>query len=300
MVSGVPFTRYGYHNDWAHRYDSPLPQKDVPMPMCTLGDIQVYYEITGSGPPLLLIHGLGSSTRDWEFQVPALTPQFQVITADLRGHGRSAKPRGRYRIPQFADDMAALLRTLGAAPAHVVGLSLGGMVALELALRCPDLVRSLVIINSGPEAPAQTWRERLGLVSVYLRRVATVRLRGMRALGEALGGQLLPEPGQAALRRTFVERWAANDRRAYLAALGAIGGWSTRQRLPALRCPSLVVSADADYTSVAYKAAYCAMIPHGELAVIAGSRHLTPIDRPDELNASILRFLGKQGGASNV
>jgi len=57
---------------------------------------------------------------------------------------------------------------------------------------------------------------------VYLRRVATVRLRGMRALGEALGGQILPEPGQAALRRTFVERWAANDRRAYLAALGAI------------------------------------------------------------------------------
>ena len=270
------------------------------MPVITLGDIQVHYEIAGAGPPLLLIHGLGSSTRDWEFQVPALASQFQVITADLRGHGHSSKPRGRYRISQFADDMAALLRALDTAPAHIIGLSLGGMVALELALRAPNLVRSLMIINSGPEAPAQTLRERLGLVGVYLRRVATVRLRGMRALGEALAGQLLPEPGQAALRRTFVERWAENDRRAYLAALGAIGGWSARQRLPALRCPTLVVSADTDYTPVDYKAAYCAMIPYGELAVIAGSRHLTPIDQPDDLNATILRFLGKQGGVSNV
>ena len=167
-------------------------------------------------------------------------------------------------------------------------------------MSAPDLVRSLMIINSGPEAPAQTLRERLRLVGVYLRRVATVRLRGMRSLGETLGGQLLPEPGQAALRRTFIERWAENDPRAYLAALGAIGGWSVRQRLPALRCPTLVVSADTDYTPDAYKATYCAMIPYGELAVIAGSRHLTPIDRPDALNATILRFLGKQGGASNV
>ncbi|MEI6776702.1 MAG: alpha/beta hydrolase [Chloroflexales bacterium] len=267
------------------------------MPSLTLGDIQVYYEIAGSGPPLLFIHGLGSSIHDWEFQVPAFAPAFQVIAADLRGHGRSSKPRGRYRIPQFADDMAALLRALEAAPAHVVGLSLGGMVALELALRSPDLVRSLVIINSGPEAPAQTLRERLGLVGVYLRRVATVRLRGMRVLGESLAKDLLPDPGQAALQRTFIERWAENDRRAYLAALGAIGGWSARQRLPALRCPTLIVSADADYTPVAYKTAYCAAIPQGELSVIAGSRHLTPIDQPNELNTTVLRFLRERGGA---
>ena len=122
----------------------------------------------------------------------------------------------------------------------------------------------------------------------------------MNCFLQSLARDLLPDPGQAALRRAFVERWAKNDRRAYLAALGAIGGWSARHRLPTLRYPTLVVSADTDYTPVAYKATYCAMIPHGELAVIAGSRHLTPIDRPDELNATILRFLGKQGGASNV
>lgn len=270
------------------------------MPTLPVGDIQIFYERAGAGQPLLLIHGLGGSTRDWELQVLALAPEYQVITADLRGHGRSAKPRGRYRIPRFAADMAGLLRGLDAAPAHVVGLSLGGMVALELALGHPELVRSLVIVNSGPEAPAGTLRERLGLVGVYLQRVATVRLRGMRRMGEVLAGQLLPEPSQAALRRSLIERWAENDRRAYLAALRAIGGWSVSARLPDLRCPTLVVAAEHDYTPVAYKRAYCARIPRGELVVIAGSRHLTPIDRPAELNAALLRFLMEHGGASQA
>ncbi|NTU78894.1 MAG: alpha/beta fold hydrolase, partial [Chloroflexales bacterium] len=183
-------------------------------------------------------------------------------------------------------------------PAHVIGLSLGGMVALELALSHPDLVRSLVIINSGPEAPASTLRERLGLIKVYLQRVTTVRLRGMRRMGQALAGQLLPAPEQAALRRAFIERWAQNDRRAYLAALRAIGGWSAGARLSGLRCPTLVVAAEHDYTPVAYKRAYCARIPRGELVVIAGSRHLTPLDRPAELNATLLRFLAGQGAIS--
>lgn len=263
------------------------------MPTLPLGTMQIYYERTGAGQPLLLIHGLGSSTRDWAFQVPALVSQYEVITADLRGHGRSAKPRGGYSVTRFASDMAALLRALDVGPTHVVGLSLGGMVALELALSCPDLVRSLVLINSGPEAPASSLHERLKLVGLYLRRVATVRLRGMRALGEVLANDLLPEPGQADLRRTLIERWAENDRRSYLAALRAIGSWSVRERLSGLRCPTLVVAAEHDYTPINYKATYCAAIPHGELVVIPGSRHLTPIDRPDLLNTTILRFLGK-------
>jgi 3-oxoadipate enol-lactonase len=137
------------------------------MPTLSIDDIQIAYQHIGAGEPVLLIHGLGSSARDWEFQTPALAARYQVIAADLRGHGGSSKPRGRYRITRFATDMAELLQGLAAAPAHVVGLSLGGMVALELALSRPDLVRSLVVINSGPAAPASTLRERLGLIGIY-------------------------------------------------------------------------------------------------------------------------------------
>lgn len=265
------------------------------MPTLTLNEGPLYYECTGVGAPVLLIHGLGGSARDWTAQVSDLSASYQVITVDLRGHGRSLKPRQRYTIPLFAGDMAALLRNLRLPPAHVVGLSLGGMVAFELALSFPALVRSLVIINSGPEAPAGNLRERVILVLTYLQRVAIVRLFGMRRMGEVLAQRLLPEPEQEHLRRYVVEHWATNDRQAYLSALRAIGGWSAMSRLGQIDCPTLVVAAEWDYTPLDYKRAYCARIPHAELVVIRGSRHLTPLDRPAELNAALLRFLQSQG-----
>src|SRR5579859_4812705 len=98
------------------------------MPTAKLDGVDIHYESTGTGPAVLLLHGLGSSGRDWEYQIPSLTG-YRVIAPDLRGHGRSSKPGGRYSIAGFAADMAGLLRALGARPAHVVGLSLGGAVA---------------------------------------------------------------------------------------------------------------------------------------------------------------------------
>src|SRR5215203_6488317 len=77
-----------------------------PMPMITLGGLEMHYEKQGQGEPVLLIHGLGSSTEDWEPQVAALEGSFQLITYDVRGHGRTGKPSGRYSMKQFAEDAA--------------------------------------------------------------------------------------------------------------------------------------------------------------------------------------------------
>src|SRR5947207_2466572 len=117
------------------------------MPTIQANGVDLYYEVHGSGEPVLLIHGLGSSTRDWAPQVPALSQRFQVIAFDVRGHGRSAKPKQRYSVKLFAADTAALIRTLDIAPAHVIGISMGGMIAFQLAVEAPQLVRSLVIVN---------------------------------------------------------------------------------------------------------------------------------------------------------
>ena len=115
-----------------------------------VNDIQLYYEITGQGQPLLFIHGLGSSTRDWEAQVSPFAANYQVITFDLRGHGRSDKPPGPYTLPLFTADTAGLLKALGLDAAHVVGISLGGGIAFQLALDYPELVKTLTIVNSAP------------------------------------------------------------------------------------------------------------------------------------------------------
>ena len=261
------------------------------MPIATLDDIAVYYEVHGAGAPVLLLHGLGSSTEDWEPQVARLARHWQVITCDVRGHGRSAKPRGRYTLHQFAADAAALLDRLGYGPAHVVGLSMGGCIAFQLVLDRPDLVRSLVIVNSGPEMILRTWRERL---AIRMRDVI-VRFSGMRKMGEVLAPRLLPGDRHAELRRRFVERWARNDGRAYLAALHAMIGWSVAARLGEIRCPTLVVASEFDYSPTSAKEAYLPRIAGATLAVIAKAHHAVSIEDPDALNGVLEGFLN--GGA---
>ena len=123
------------------------------------GDCRLHYEIHGRGQPVLLVHGLGSSTRDWEYQLPVLKQHFQVISLDLRGHGRSDKPRERYSIAGFAEDVGALIRHLELPPVHLVGISMGGMVGFQLAVDQPQLLRSLTVVNSGPEVKAHSLRD---------------------------------------------------------------------------------------------------------------------------------------------
>ncbi|MEO7770767.1 MAG: alpha/beta hydrolase [Gemmatimonadaceae bacterium] len=255
--------------------------------MITLGDLNVHYEQRGQGDPILLIHGLGSSTEDWEPQVAALEGRYTVVAYDVRGHGRTAKPSGKYTMNQFADDAAALLQHLKLGRVHVMGLSMGGMIAFQLAADHPELVRSLIIVNSGPEMILRTWKEKMAIAQ----RRAIVRMMGMRKWGEVLSTRLLPLPEHGALRATFIERWARNDKAAYLRALNALVGWSVSAKLPGITCPVLVVGADQDYTPVAFKQAYTSKMPNARLVVIPDSRHMMPVERPEAFHDAILPFL---------
>ena len=257
------------------------------MPDIQIAGIRMHYQVEGQGEPLLFIHGLGSSLRDWAAQRAHFAQSYQVISLDLRGHGGSAKPPGPYGMPLFAADSAALLDTLGVGPAHVVGISMGGMVAFQLALDAPRQVRSLTIVNSAPELLIRTPRERL---KVWQRQLI-VRLLGMRKIAEVLSTRLFPEPGHADLRRTFIERWAENDPRAYRDSLRAMLGWSVADRLAEIACPTLVIAADQDYTPLATKQAYVARLPNARLAVIPDARHAVPVERPEAFNRILSEFL---------
>jgi pimeloyl-ACP methyl ester carboxylesterase len=257
------------------------------MPLTRVGDIDVYYERRGSGEPVLLIHGLGSSTEDWEYQVERLASRYTVVSYDVRGHGQTGKPRGRYSVPQFAADAAALIERLGLGPVHVQGISMGGMIALQLAVDKPELVRSLTIVNSGPEMILRTMRQR---IAIY-QRFVIVRLMGMRKMGEVLSKLLLPLPEHGKLREMFVERWARNNPGAYLRALRALIGWSVSARLGTIRCPTLILAADQDYTPVAYKEFYMKAIPGARLVVVPDARHMLPVERPEPYNEAVMEFL---------
>ena len=119
------------------------------VPLTDLRDTRLFYEIYGSlqpsRPPVVLLHGLGSCSLDWELQLPALTETRRVMVVDLRGHGQSAPIDRRIRVRDLAGDVADLARDLGLGPAHWVGLSLGALVALQAAAHVPEQIGSLMV-----------------------------------------------------------------------------------------------------------------------------------------------------------
>jgi len=259
------------------------------MPHLAINNIQLYYELHGQGEPLLFIHGLGASTRDWEYQVDFFAKHFQVILFDLRGHGQSDKPVGPYSISLFASDTAQLIAKLFPQGVDVIGHSLGGMVAFQLALDFPKLVNKMVIVNSAPAVMFPSLKDQLK----FLLRTVNVKLFGMKPLSIMLSKKVFPHPEQVRLRTTFIQHWCDNDPDAYLSTLKAFKNWNLMDRLPNLTSPTLIVTADQDYTPVAYKHYYAAFIPKAEVVVISNSNHLTIVDQADKFNAVVLNFLTK-------
>lgn len=247
----------------------------------------VSYAVRGSGSPVVLIHGLGSSGKDFAPSAAFLAHRFLVVTPDLRGHGRSSTPLSPYTMKDLAADVGAVIEHAACGPCHVVGLSLGGMVAFQLALDFRGLVQSLSIVNSGPEVVPRTFRDFWRIRT----RLFGAQVLPMRTLGKGISKNLFPRADQEELRRLFVDGFSRNDRRAYNSALSAIVGWSVTDRIAHIRVPTLVLSGDRDYTSVDVKRRYAAKIPGAVVRVIQDSGHATPVDQPDRFNATVLEFL---------
>ena len=262
------------------------------MPYATLEGIQLYYALQGreGQPVILFLHGLGSSAQDWAAQMDYFERDYRVLVADMRGHGQSDKPRGPYTMRQFAADVIALLDHLKIDRVHGVGLSMGGMIAFQLAVDAPQRLRSMTIINSGPAVVPHTFKDRF---AIWMR-FWIVRYMGMRKMGETLAPRLFVDPDQAALRQRFIESWAANDPRAYQDAMRAIAGWSVEDRIGAITTPTLIISADHDYTPVAAKEAYIAKMPNATLKVIENAHHAVAVERPEAFNTVLDDFIKAQ------
>ncbi len=259
------------------------------MPLASINGTEIHYDEHGAGPAVVLIHGLGSSGADWAFQVPALRPHFRVIVPDLRGAGLSGKPEGPYRVEQFAEDLWALLDHLGVTEAQLVGFSLGGAVALEMALQRAQQVSSVVTINTLPsyriDQWAKWWQARA--------QILMVRWLGLPRAARMISARLFPEPHQAAMRRRVVEVVGANARRPYLDTVRALMNWCAADRVHGLHSRLLMLSAEFDYTTLAEKHHWAERLG-AEHRVIKGSRHGTPFDSIHATNACLCAWLAGQ------
>jgi pimeloyl-ACP methyl ester carboxylesterase len=241
---------------------------------------------TGAGPPLLLLHGLGGSHDDWRLQLPDFAAVFRVIVPDLRGFGASER-REPFTIQQHARDMLALLGALSIGQAHVVGLSMGGAVAIELALRSPDRVASLVLANTAPGFTLTSWQRR----RMAWLRIIVALLLGVGGVARLFGKSTFPARSQGRLRKRFIRRASHTSRWVYLATLRALTRWNAEARLAAIRASTLVIGAELDYTTSQEKKRWVARIPKARFVEIAGSHHHTELDSPQQFNREVRAFI---------
>lgn len=258
------------------------------MPEVIVNDITVHYERSGSGRPVVLLHGLGSSSEDWENQIPALARNFEVIAPDFRGHGLSSKPPGPYSISQFASDVATLLDELDVGPVRLVGISLGGMVGFQMAADRPDLISRLIVVNALPHFATSRISQKIQL---GIRKIITRRL-SMERIGEILSNRLFPDEELGDQRATMIERWARNDKKAYQATFQAILHWDgVIEEMATTMVPITVISSDLDYIGPEDKQPYIDAMPTAEMVVMHDSHHAVPAERPDRFNVVLEKSL---------
>jgi pimeloyl-ACP methyl ester carboxylesterase len=236
---------------------------------------------------VLLLHGLGSCGDDWGLQLPALAPHFNALAPDLRGQGESPMPAGWPSIKDMVGDVTRLLDQLKMESVHVVGLSLGGLVALQLAADAPGRVRSLVVVNTFARLRTTRGSRRRGMERVWL--AATGR---MDELGRRVAAGLFPHDGQEELRSLAAARLAGNPPLTYLKLMMAIARFDLTARLEEIRLPTLVVVGEQDATvPLGCKLKLAEGIPKARLERLSGSGHATPLDDAEHFNALLIEFL---------
>lgn len=263
------------------------------MPFVRASDgIRLHYRQSGrrSGPPVLMIQGLGADKHLWDLQRLALAPWYHTIALDNRGAGRSDKPYGVYSLEQMADDAVATLDATGTADAHVVGASMGGVIAQLVALRHPDRVRSLTLACTACEH--HPWRRELlaewaeiaqtrgmGAMTAEAARWV-IGPRSFRRLAPAIGWM-----GPLALSRP-PHAFAGQ-----VAGILAVDDGLASQ-LHAIDVPTLVIVGNQDILTPRGDSEHLAeLIPGAELAVISGAAHGFMIEHATTFNRIVLGFL---------
>lgn len=275
------------------------PHRWLRMPYQFVNGFLLRYELWGEGrTPLVLVHGLGSSADDWMLQLPAFAPHYLCVLLDLRGHGASDKPPGRYSVALFAADVAALLERLQMGPAHILGISLGGLVAQQLAMDHTAIVRSLVLINTFPGL----WPPPVEVFHTLLRRRGSVlHPRDMAAAAAEVADALFPSPNLALLKEWTERRIAANDPDAYFRSTLAVARFRPGRRLDRVRCPTLIIAGEADrVVPRVYQERLRRRMSHAQFVSIPDSGHASNIDHSDEVNEAVLRFLRAVDGKENA
>jgi pimeloyl-ACP methyl ester carboxylesterase len=269
--------------------------------------VHLYWESHGDGEPLLCIMGLGGDSRYWDFQTPTFARRHRTLVFDNRGVGHSDKPPGPYSIAAMAEDAAAVLDAAGVGRAHVLGISMGGMIAQELALSHPERVGALVLActfarpDRQTEALATEGAAQAGAPSPLslLREGANIDVSGLdlqqmfRFMMSLIVSPEFIAREKAWLKELMTRSIASGSTMEhFLAQVGAVFRHDASARLATLKAPTLILTGDADRVVPPHHSDELhRLIPGSELVKLPGGSHGFNIENPDEFNRLVLEFL---------
>jgi pimeloyl-ACP methyl ester carboxylesterase len=266
--------------------------------MASVDGIKLYYEITGSGYPLLFSHEFAGDYRSWEPQVRYFTRRYQVITYNARGYPPSEVPEdvNAYAQERAADDIVGLMRHLGIAQAHLVGLSMGGYAVLHFGLKYPTLARSLVVAGCGYGSVAserQRFQQDSGQVA---QRIERDGMRVMAAVYAKGPTRVQFEDKDPRGWREFADQLAEHSGPGAARTLQGVQGrrpsvYELEDQLRQLHVPTLIMTGDEDEPCLEPGIFMKRMIPTAGLVVIPKSGHTVNLEEPDAFNRAVGDFL---------
>jgi 3-oxoadipate enol-lactonase len=242
----------------------------------------VHHEISGDGPPLVLVGSIGSTLAMWEPQLPALTERYRVVRVDHRGHGRSPVPPAPYTIADLGGDVIDLLDHLGERQVSFAGLSLGGMVGMWLGAHAPERITALALLDTSAYMGPEMWEQR----------IAAVKSGGAASIVDGVMERWFT-PEFRARKPEVVAQFAAmvtnTPDEGYAGCGAAIRDMDLRADLANVTAPTLVlVGADDPATTPSAAQDIAGRIAGARLEVVPGAAHIANVERPDEINRYLL------------
>lgn len=249
-----------------------------------------YFESKMKGrETILLLHGLGASSQSWILQIPALEAEgYSILAPDARGFGLSSYPGGSTTIAEMSADFAALLDHLQTGPVHVVGISMGGTQALQLAIAHPAAVSKLVLVNTFSRLRPSSLNEWIYFAS----RLLLVHTLGLNVQARAVAQRIFPQPGQEIYRQALLEQIMQADPVGYRASMRALARFNADPSLAEIRCPTLVITSENDTTvNPQLQTKLAQGIPHARQVIIPKAGHAVIVDQADKFTETLLAFL---------
>ncbi|MDQ7053854.1 MAG: alpha/beta hydrolase [candidate division KSB1 bacterium] len=251
--------------------------------------VRLYYEQIGQGPHLVLIEGLGVATWLWEKQVPELSRHFRLLIYDNRGVGRSDKPGGPYSIAMLADDLKALLDSLDIRKTYVLGVSMGGFIALDFAYRYPEYVDRLVLVSTSAGGPDHVPMSQ-DVLQEMLATDGTPEELVRRKLALAFSEDFMRRPEFD--HQVQVRLQNPQPPEAFMAQVAAGASFNLSEEVKAIRIPALVMAATGDRVVPVQNAHnLAAKLPNSQLKIYDGYGHQFFVEIPQVFNRDVIEFL---------